>query len=299
MAAVFFGLVVLEILARAGSWGYWQWRYRTTARDLDNRHLRFDSGLGWVSPDEQRFRGREDVSPERAADVFRIVALGDSCVYGVGVRSQEAWPARLQTMLSDAPLTVEVLNAGVPGYELGQLAWYLQRDLLAYHPDLVIVYTNPFGRTDRGTRVDLSSPKRLRPPGPVAAAVQRMLFRFKSYYLMKKLIVALRDPEQENVFPFETQATGNLARIATACAAIGSDLLFVEYVLWPEGEFRLRVSGDATRAWEAPYVRILPAMERSGMTPEQLMLDQVHPTAAGHQIIAREIAQKNRRASSD
>jgi len=49
--------------------------------------------------------------------VYRILVLGDSVTYGVGVRPEETFPKRLEALLSPRDgRRVEVMNAGVSGY---------------------------------------------------------------------------------------------------------------------------------------------------------------------------------------
>ena len=60
----------------------------------------------------------------------RIVALGDSLTAGLGLASEQAYPALLQRRLNDAGLDYEVVNAGVSGDTsaggLERLGWALQ-----------------------------------------------------------------------------------------------------------------------------------------------------------------------------
>lgn len=83
-------------------------------------------------------RGPE-IKKEKGIGVFRIIALGDSCTFGVG--SQEAtYPQLLEAKLNDDGNKYQVINAGVPAYTSSQLFLYLQNDLINYKPDLILVY---------------------------------------------------------------------------------------------------------------------------------------------------------------
>ncbi len=81
---------------------------------------------------------------------FRVLALGDSCTFGVGVAESETWPARLETLLNAAgdDREYEVINSGVPGYTAFQGRRYLEKYGLDLAPDLVIA---TFGFNDRDT----------------------------------------------------------------------------------------------------------------------------------------------------
>jgi len=82
-------------------------------------------------------------SMERAPETTRIVVLGDSMTFGMGVVEEETFPRVAETLLNTTrprgSASVEVLNFGLPGYNtLHQLA-QLKELGLAFHPDVVVV----------------------------------------------------------------------------------------------------------------------------------------------------------------
>lgn len=77
---------------------------------------------------------RDDPVGDRQSGVARVLALGDSSLWGSGVR-----PERRFTELLEAALPVDVLNAGVSGYSTWQArAW--QERLAELQPDGVLLY---------------------------------------------------------------------------------------------------------------------------------------------------------------
>lgn len=84
------------------------------------------------------FRGKE-FKKAKGNGIFRIIALGDSCTFGVGTLGTP-YPEILEKELNAINLKYEVLNAGVPGYTSSQAALYFQRGLINYKPDLTLVY---------------------------------------------------------------------------------------------------------------------------------------------------------------
>jgi hypothetical protein len=86
------------------------------------------------------FRGAP-VEREKPAGVFRIVVIGDSQTFGIGVGESESWPAVMEGNL--APLVhgarLEVMNCAVAGYDAEQSAAALETQWLAYAPDLVLL----------------------------------------------------------------------------------------------------------------------------------------------------------------
>jgi lysophospholipase L1-like esterase len=85
------------------------------------------------------FRGPR-VPRERTPDVSRVACVGDSHTFGWGVGEDETWPAVLDRKLDATigPGRVEVLNAGVDGYDCEQERLWLERSVLDFKPDLVV-----------------------------------------------------------------------------------------------------------------------------------------------------------------
>jgi lysophospholipase L1-like esterase len=88
----------------------------------------------------QGLRDRE-IAEEKPAGVRRIAVLGDSIAFGYWVDEKDAFPRQLERLLSSAPGAdrVEVLNFGVPGYNLAQETEMLRERALRFAPDLVMV----------------------------------------------------------------------------------------------------------------------------------------------------------------
>jgi lysophospholipase L1-like esterase len=91
----------------------------------------------------------DDVTPDKKADVYRIIVTGNSATFGIGASSDEhVLPYLLEQELNNSgafPKRVEVWNAGVIGYLTSQESVYLAMDLIDLNPDLVVAYN---GYTD-------------------------------------------------------------------------------------------------------------------------------------------------------
>src|SRR5262245_25249513 len=91
------------------------------------------------------FRTHE-LAPKRAG-VYRILALGDSCTFGMLMRGKyfgyvrNPYPLALEKLLADrvGPGRFEVYNAGVPGYNSYQGLMLLRSRLRSLAPDLITV----------------------------------------------------------------------------------------------------------------------------------------------------------------
>ncbi len=98
---------------------------------------RFGNGARGVASG-QGFRSRE-VGP-KGPGTFRILAVGDSFTEGAGVEAEEAWPQVVEGLLArSGPRRVEVVNAGVGGWDPFQYAQFFESRGLALEPDLVVV----------------------------------------------------------------------------------------------------------------------------------------------------------------
>lgn len=116
--------------------------------------LRLDPQLFWsMSPDIiQRYRGelvhtnslglRNGEIGAPVAGELRILSLGESTTFGVGVADDETYSARLEALLraERAGTRVSVLNAGVPAWSSFQSLKYLQLRGLDLEPDALLFY---------------------------------------------------------------------------------------------------------------------------------------------------------------
>lgn len=75
--------------------------------------------------------------------VFRIVALGGSSTYDVSIKdNQKTFTAQLERLLNEeyGYQNIQVINAGVPGYNSWEILGNLEFRVLDLDPDLVIIY---------------------------------------------------------------------------------------------------------------------------------------------------------------
>jgi len=66
----------------------------------------------------------------------RIALVGDSFTFGLEVPFEQTWGQELARLLGDG---TQVLNFGVDGYGVDQAVLRYRRDVVAWHPDLVIL----------------------------------------------------------------------------------------------------------------------------------------------------------------
>jgi len=94
-----------------------------------------------VSLNSRGLRGAEFSESTKA---FRIVALGESTTFGITLGAKDRpWPEILQDLINErfSPhLPVEVINAGVPAYNLSNNLARLTEEILPLKPDMIISY---------------------------------------------------------------------------------------------------------------------------------------------------------------
>jgi lysophospholipase L1-like esterase len=93
-------------------------------------------------------RAPRDFARPKGSGVLRLLLLGDSQAFGWGVEYDETFGAILERDLGrSSARTVEVVNAGVPGYNTAQEAALLRRYGPELEPDCVLVLfiQNDFG----------------------------------------------------------------------------------------------------------------------------------------------------------
>lgn len=118
---------------------------------------------------------------------YRIAIIGDSFTFGWGVKEDEAFPRRLETILNKilsrnkspndnaAINSVEVLNFGVPGYSPFQEVATFEEKALEYDPDAVILF---FIENDFGMPFfirDVEQPEKLQASANLARLTQEAL----------------------------------------------------------------------------------------------------------------------------
>jgi hypothetical protein len=135
-----------------------------------------NNSLGW--------RGRREYREAKQTD-YRVLFLGDSFTYGVGVNDDQTFAALVEKALRADLMSVEVINAGCPGkgtdYEL-KLFQTLGRK---FHSDLTVLgfYPNDFQDNSRGEyyQVDKRGELRVKPLAQNQGAIITLLDRLPLY----------------------------------------------------------------------------------------------------------------------
>ena len=235
-------------------------------------------------------RGLRSLTPLGTKSRFRVLAIGDSCTFGLGVEDGETWPAQLEGLLRRAGVDADVINAGVPGYTAFQGKRFLETRGLALDPDLVLV---SFGFND----IDRGMPSSDAETARMLAVVQwrSMLTQSRLVWGMKLLldrIPGLRPagPQGERPRLTEQEFLETLGAIKGLCDARGIGMLVV---VWPY-EAQVTQREPAYVHYQIPAARFCQDREVDGVNlvtaflraNEPLFLDHVHANPAGCRVAA-------------
>ncbi len=205
--------------------------------------------LGFLKPPKLLPDGRRKVAPEsvwKPRDAhkpkekpwhrYRIVSIGDSCTYGLGVKKEAPYPRVLEQLLNQKAgfHRYEVLNLGVAGYTSYLGLTQLRKLALRFRPDLVIASfgLNDKWRSELSDRnkgaLEHSSLMRLR--FDIIGVLQYSpLFRLLRYSLGPLVKTQkMRFANLEAVYRVSLKEyEKNLAAIARECRANGAEVIFM------------------------------------------------------------------------
>ena len=119
--------------------------YRNVLGDMEPRLVVTDreiAGLPYtVTTNAQGLRGQRPVAQAKPAGTLRVLCLGDSFTYGVGVDDIYAYPQLLEKVLQKRlpGRKVEVVNAGVPFYDIFDELSYFREKGVRLAADVVVL----------------------------------------------------------------------------------------------------------------------------------------------------------------
>ena len=314
-----FGTFALLALGVAAGWGALEAGGRALTRNQEkamlvsphlnwNQWHQYDPELMWtLKPDIQNGEQHMDINGRRVSwlintnadmlrqapvgpktDRKRILCIGDSRTFGVGVGDAETWPAQLQQALDvQRPGRFEVINAGVTGYTARQGLRYLELKSGELKPDMVIV------------NFAFNEGAEIPPPGIGDWEWENCAAMPGAWALLKKAAYGLGlerpSPSAHHTTRLSPgQTLDTLITISQYCQkqGIAPVLLF-----WPslpelvdEKFLQPNMSGlpiEAARLGAASLIDVSPPL-REQMT--SIFLDPIHLNAAGNRLVAERVA---------
>lgn len=246
------------------------------------------------------FRGAE-FKVEKNKDTYRIVVLGDSISFGLGVDLHQTFPYLLQTYLSERTKNhqskVEIINAAVPGYSSYQLVLLTEQLMSHYSPDFMIIvpgFHNDFVSTaGPGDKHFFGSRK--------SNWLKSCLRKTNSYIVLRNLIVTLKSchdakDSQNRLRVTPDEYYGNLKQIISLCNKKGIGIVIVKpfysKIRQIEAPSCLKYSHktiSVCKELSVPSIEIDKQVE--AFSPSDLYLhDLIHLNPLGHFLMAQEIA---------
>jgi lysophospholipase L1-like esterase len=296
---------------------------------------------------------RESHAPSKDAieKTLRVICMGDSCTMGWEVLNHQTFCHVLKELLEKSlSITVETINAGVPGYSSFQGLHQLEKRILSLEPDVIVfsycwndhtfaihmhetldvfMDENFLGQPDK----DL--------PGPTwSSKIHSSLSRLRSYKMMDFLASKLRKQERENTdhgqkhlvdvekVPVRVSLSdykANFKRMITLSRQKGITPILMNQPSQPirsthaftEVAKSLNYKAPDEKRWsqfsriirnlfitrQQEYNEALKEVAKENNVPfvdmisifeeyknfEELLIDPVHPTPKGHNIIADEL----------
>jgi len=289
---------------------------RGTVRRSPDPRLQFELQPGSTVQSEVEYRinasgmRNPEVSEAKAPGVRRIAVLGDSIAFGYWVSEADAFPRRLEHLL-DGGGRVEVLNFGVPGYNLDQEIETLRVKALRFSPDLVLVAfclndLEGIFSYEYGLTLDRSNRTRTLPGRTLELLLERSrLFSWLEYRLAeleaRRSYVHARNPLRGPLYEQAVSEQGKALedRFSTLAAILKSGggipgLVAIfpvfgnRFPAYPHRDLH-RVVAAAARASGLAVVDLLDCYEAYDVW--DLRVDVVHPNPMGHGVAAHAIAE--------
>jgi lysophospholipase L1-like esterase len=239
--------------------------------------------------------------------IARVVVLGDSCAYGVGIETSQTLAHQLALELEERGLDrtrVQVLNLGVPGYSTVQVAHVLEWALRELEPDVAVFYVAAWndgssgtGRTDaeilashaQGNVVSRSAIvdalRRAVGRGPNAGGADSSETDSSDESTVARVPAEEIEPRVRALV--ERARATNCPAIVVAPGHPAATEVTLPRVVPDRASVR-----RAARALAVPLVDVEEVALLSGRIDGELWVDFVHPSAALWSLVAPEVAER-------
>jgi lysophospholipase L1-like esterase len=266
------------------------------------------------------FRGPE-VAARKPPGTRRVLCLGDSNGFGIGVSEDATFSRRLERWLRASGEPWEVINAGCPGYSIYQMWRILELRGTELAPDVVVVYAGAWNdfmpavggsdeqnalrmqRWERGRRIfGLGKSHLLRwieatwfrdsQPADTGDG-SRPASKREAY--ARAFFTKHERPEGERVPPEAFRR--HLQKLSETTHRLGAQLIFIIPALpaksrkaIPDGDAYAGEVARVAAELKLPAAGVREALASMEATTPGLFFDSVHPGETGHAVIARELA---------
>jgi hypothetical protein len=300
LALLLAGVVVALLLAEAAA--------RLLARPERSGYAPVKTGRRERNPiNSLGYRDFERVQP-KPAGVRRVLCLGDSFTWGVGVLFDDAWPQRVERMLSRAGgERWEAVNLAEPGMNAVEQVGRLESEGWGYQPDVVVLAwvlndSEDEDAAEARRARDWAEEEQRAPRGLEAALRRSALFRFVNGRVAATVENRRRVAGYLSMYADDyagwIAARQALAKLGGSCRAHGVPLVVAIFPLfanplderYPFEEIHRKVAGAAEEGG-ARVVDLLPAYRTVDW--RLLVVDgpaDEHPNEIAHRIASQAIA---------
>jgi lysophospholipase L1-like esterase len=144
-----------------------------------------------ITTDRNGYRGVRPVETAKPQGVRRIVVVGDSFVFGVGVEDSETIPAQLESILNaSAPKGVryEAINAGCPGWGTENILAFWRTRGAKLAPDLLVAtfFHNDLYDNLRQTVYRIENGRAIYDPKPSLSRAKRIVRMIPFYTFLSE-----------------------------------------------------------------------------------------------------------------
>jgi lysophospholipase L1-like esterase len=247
-------------------------------------------GFSRINP--QGIRDDRPVGP-KAVGEGRLLIIGDSITFGAAVRTDQAYPYRLERALEEAGRPWRVLNGGVTSYDSSQEADWLELFGWRLEPDVVAV---AFCRNDLNASDRASSPKRQASGAVLCWLTEHSIavtcLERIGWFLLAKASASYARGTKSSL----ESIAASYRRIASAAGARGVPVILFDF---PTADLLSGRTRDDLSAWLLALGAELgwPVVDLAGAfgdDPDALFRpgDPVHPNAEGYRRVALYLARE-------
>ncbi len=205
-----------------------------------------------------------------------------------GVEVVEDEDGSLRVRYVADPSKVELINAGISGYTSLQALRLIQKKLLAWDPDVIVIDCRTYDSLREGP---------LEAPSEEVATLQRLLFHSRLYYVLRFGIDRLRPVqprrmhEHSEIKGAERSRFGNHDLIVALGKQRGFGVVFLDYPFWNSANNHIVCLAPPEELPPGQVVaRGCLALQQSGYPPEALFLDNNHLKPLGNRIVGQALA---------
>lgn len=240
------------------------------------------------------YRGKP-INIKAPKEGLRILALGDSSTYGIGVfLPKYTFSGQLEKLLNEAGLKSEVINLGVPGYTVYQGLKLLEHSIPKFKPDICIFY---FGHNEgQYSRTGLADSNRVLIRAPLENSMLPRLFRTaRLYQFARSEWEQVRSEAQRSVRVPLKEYRDLVEEVIKVCQRHRVVPIWIEYVEINQQLYPHKYNEIAKEVCVKYNVIFLEMNELKAKGAKAFILDGIHPSKVGHKVIAEAIAKEIKR----